>query len=73
MTQAQFNMAMDIIAHHHSTTARINASVSHFIGNIGSTTFTLHITKCVPSLIKDFVQHDYLLEMTADGLRVDKI
>lgn len=73
MTQEDFNKAIDIIARHHSTTVHIDGTLNHFVGNIGSMNYTVHISKCAPSLIKDFVQNGYQLEMNANGLRVDKI
>ena len=73
MTQEHFNTAIDIIARHHSTTVHINGTLNHFVENIGSMNYTIHISKCAPSLINDFVHNGYLLEMTANGLRIDKI
>lgn len=73
MTREQFNEAVKIIACHNSTQVNVNAVAKHFVGDIGSVVFRLHITRCVPSVVKDLVEHEYLLSMTPDGLQVDKI
>lgn len=73
MTKEQFNEAVNIISRHHSTQMNINAISKHFVGNIGSTIFRLHITRCVPSVVKELIGHGYLLSMTPEGLEVDKI
>lgn len=73
MTREHFNEAFEIISRHSSTTVHINAKLNHFVGGIGSTDFLMHITKCAPSLVNDFVKHGYLLSMSSEGLRVDKI
>lgn len=67
ITRQQFIDAMDIIACHHTT------KVGIFVGNIGTTEFRLHITDCVPSVINNLVAAGFMLDMTPDGLRVDKI
>lgn len=73
MTHEQFNDAMDIIARHHTTNVSINLPKDHFVGNIGTSEFRLHITECVPSVINELVAAGFMLDMTPDGLRVDKI
>lgn len=73
MTREQFNDAMDIIARHHTTTVSINLSKDHFVDKIGTAEFRLHITDCVPSVINKLVAAGFMLDMTPDGLCVDKI
>lgn len=73
MTREQFNEAMDIIVRHHTTKVSINLPKNHFVGNIGTTQFRLHITECVPSVVHQLVGSGFMLNMTSDGLEVDKI
>lgn len=73
MTREQFNGAMDIIVCHHTTKVSINLPKGNFVGNIGTAEFRLHITECVPSVINNLVAAGFMLDMTPDGLRVDKI
>lgn len=73
MTREQFNEAMDIIVRHHTTKVSINLPKNNFVGKIGQTEFRLHITDCVPSVINNLVHAGYMLDMTPDGLSVDKL
>ena len=73
MTQEQFNAALEVISHHHSTKVSINLPENNFVGPIGTTKFRLHITKCVPSVINKLIGEGFMLSMTPDGLCVDKI
>lgn len=72
MTREHFNDAFEIISRHSSTTVRVNATLNHFVGEIGSTEFLIHITRCSPPVVTDFVRNGYSLSMTSEGLRVDK-
>ena len=49
MTHEQFNKAMAIIAQHHSTEIKINMPKNHFVGDLGVTKWTIHITRSRPS------------------------
>lgn len=73
MTREQFNEAMNIIAHKHSTKCSINLPENHFVGNIGTSKFRLHITECVPAVINNLITAGFMLSMTKDGLDIDKI
>lgn len=73
MTQEQFNTALELISRHHSTKVSINLPENHFVGSIGTTKFRLHITECIPSVINKLVAAGFMLDMTPDGLRVEKI
>lgn len=73
MTREQFNEAMDIIVHHHTTKVCINLPENNFIGHIGTSRFRLHITDCVPSVLNKLVGAGFMLSMTSDGLLIDKI
>lgn len=73
MTQEQFNEAMEIIVHHHSTKVSINLPENHFGGDVGRSKFRLHITECVPSVVNKLIGAGFMLSMTSEGLEVDKI
>jgi|GEM_PF-2465683 len=73
MIHEHFTEAMDIIARHSSTTICVNGTLRHFVGNLGSTEFLIHVTRCAPPLVNDLVKSGYSLAMTPEGLRVDKI
>lgn len=73
MTREQFNEAMDILVRHHTTKVSVNLPSNHFVGNIGTTQFRLHITECVPSVVQQLIGAGFMLNMTPDGLQVDRI
>lgn len=73
MTLEQFNEAIQIISVKHSSTVKINTPKNGFVGDMGQKFFRLHIVECVPSVVSDLVRAGYMLNMTADGLMVDKI
>ena len=73
MTREQFEMAISLISHFHSTKISINLSRNHFVGDIGEKEFRLHITECVPAVIETLMNGGFMLEMTPDGLSVNKI
>ncbi len=73
MTREQFNEAMKIIVHHHSTKVSINLPKNHFVGDVGQSEFRLHITECVPSVVNKLIDAGFMLNMTPEGLEVDKI
>lgn len=73
MTLEQFNEAIQIISVHHSSTVKINTPKGNFVGDMGEKTFRLHIVNCVPSVVNRLISAGFLLNMTNDGLQVDKI
>lgn len=71
MTLEQFNNAMAIIAQHHSTEVKINMPKNRFVGNLGNTEFSLHITKCCASVVNKLTAKGYSLSMDGEnGLSV---
>ncbi len=64
---------MKIIVHHHSTKVSINLPKNHFVGDVGQSEFRLHITECVPSVVNKLIDAGFMLNMTPEGLEVDKI
>lgn len=67
MTREQFNKAMAIIAQHHSTEIKINMPKNHFVGDLGTTKWTIHITRCCPSVVTKLVSDGFTCQM--DGER----
>ena len=70
---AQFNEVMSIISHHHSTTIKLNMPIKHFVGDLGTTKYRIHITKCCAGLSKDLHHAGYSLDMDENGMNVFKI
>ena len=64
MTREQFNKAMAIIAQHHSTEIKINMPKNHFVGDLGTTKWTIHITSCCPSVVTKLVSDVSLARWT---------
>ncbi len=73
MTREQFEMAISLISQFHSTKVSINLPRNHFVGDIGKKEFRLHITECCPAVIDTLKNGGFMLEMTPDGLQVNKI
>ncbi len=72
MTIEQFNVAMAAIARHHSTHISVNVPKNNFVGNLGKSEYSIHITQCCASLVANLEQLGYSLSMDADGLNVDR-
>lgn len=68
----QFSEAMCVIAAHHTSKVTINQPINNFVGDLGLTKFTIHINKCVPSVINKLIEKGFSLSMTEYGLSVDK-
>lgn len=73
MKQGQFSKAIEIIASHHSSQISINLPKNDFVGDLGKTDWTIHINKCVPSVINKLIQEGFILSMTEQGLDVSYI
>lgn len=73
MTQQDFTKAIEIVAKHHSTELKINVPQNGYVGLLGYAQYNLYITRCVPAVTKELMHEGYSLNMTADGLQVDKI
>ncbi|MBO5878222.1 MAG: hypothetical protein J6Q29_01985 [Alistipes sp.] len=70
MTREQFNKAMAIIAQHHSTEIKINMPKNHFVGDLGTTKWTIHITRCCPSVVTKLISDGFTCQMDENGLSV---
>ncbi len=73
MKQGPFTRAIELISEHHSSQISINLPKNDFVGDLGKTEWTIHINKCVPSVINKLIQEGFLLSMTEQGLMVDYI
>lgn len=72
MTQNQFNQALEIISKHHSTEIKINMPKNGFVGDLGATKWTIHITRCCASVISDLVNAGFCCSMDEYGMSVTK-
>lgn len=70
MTREQFNKAMAIIAQHHSTEIKINMPKNHFVGDLGTTKWTIHITRCCPSVVTKLICDGFTCQMDENSLAV---
>lgn len=73
MKQGQFIKAIEIISSHHSSQISINLPKGDFVGNLGKEEFSIHINKCVPSVIEKLIREGFILSMTEQGLSVSYI
>lgn len=73
MDKNNFYKALDIISSHHSSEIVINQPINNFAGDLGSSEFTIHIKKCVPSVINKLIQDGFMLDMGEYGLLVSKL
>lgn len=73
MTFEYFNEALSIIARHVSTQVAINTVLTHFVGDIGKTVYTVRIVRCSPGVVHDLVNAGFLCSMTPEGLNLDKM
>lgn len=73
MNFEQFNRAMAIIAQHHSTEVKINMPKNNFAGDLGDTKWTIHITRCVPSVVTMLLSDGFTCQMDEHGLAVGRI
>lgn len=73
MDKNNFYRALDIISSHHSSVIVINQPINNFVGDLGTSKFTIHIKKCVPSVINKLIQDGYILDMGESGLSFNKL
>lgn len=73
MSIEQFNEAIQIISVNHSSVVKINTPINRFVSDMGQTFFRLHIIECVPAVVNNLIEADFMLSMTADGLMVEKV
>lgn len=73
MNKETFYKALEIISAHHSSEIIINQPVNHFVGDLGQKEWTIHIKKCVPSVINKLIADGFMLDMGEFGLSVNKL
>lgn len=72
MKEQDFFDALKIISQYHTTVVSVNKPQDGFVGDLGKNSFRLHITKCVPAVVKELSYVGFRLSMEEDGLRVEK-
>ena len=72
MKQKDFTRAIELVSMNHTTKLTINQPINNFVGNLGESDWTIHITQCVPAVVKNLIAEGYALSMTEHGLSVDK-
>lgn len=70
MTREQFTKSMAIIAQHHSTEIKINMPKNHFVGDLGTTKWTIHITRCCTSVVTKLISDGFTCQMDEKGLAI---
>lgn len=73
MNYENFIQAIAILSAHHSSQIMINQPINHFVGDLGTKKWSIHIKACVPAVTKKLIQADFMLSMDEYGLNVDKI
>lgn len=73
MKKEDFLQAIQILSEHHTSEIVINQPINHFIGDLGTTKWTIHIKKCVPAVVDRLVEAGFMLSMGEHGLYIDKI
>lgn len=72
MNKETFFKALEIISKHHSSEIVINQAINDFVGDLGTSKWTIHIKKCVPAVIDELKQEGFSLGMGEYGLSVSK-
>ena len=72
MKLQEFLKALEIISANHSTELIINKPVNNFVGDLGTTKFTLQIKNCCASVINKLLAEKYSVSMVDGLLSVDK-
>ena len=67
MKESQFLKAITILSINHSTKILINKPNNGYVGNLGSTEFTIDIIDCCASVMNNLIDKGYYLSMK-DGL-----
>lgn len=73
LTQEQFIEVMGIIGRFHSTNVKINMPVNRFVGNLGTSQYSIHIAKCCAGLTKALFTAGYDIGMDDNGMSVFRI
>jgi hypothetical protein len=72
MKKEAFLAALEIISGHHTTELAINKPMSDFVGDLGKSEFTIHITKSCATVVDKLVKAGYSLFMDKHGLNVHR-
>lgn len=73
MKRTDFLLAIEILSANHSTKITINQPIDNFVGELGESKYTIHITNCIPSVTNNLIKAGFSLRMTEKyGLEVCK-
>lgn len=72
MKQKDFTRAIELVSMNHTTKLTINQPINNFVGKLGESDWTIHITQCVPAVVSRLIEEGYSLSMTEHGLHVNK-
>lgn len=72
MTLEQLTQVITSIARFHTTKITINQPLNGFVGNLGKTEYSMHITGCCAAVVDVLKTAGYNLSMDENGLNVDK-
>ena len=73
LTLKQFQEAIAIIGQYRSTEIKINTPKNGFVGDLGRTLYSIHITKCCAGLTKALHKASFDIDMDEYGMNVFKI
>ena len=73
LTLKQFQEAIAIIGQYHSTEIKINTPKNGFVGELGRTQYSIHITKCCAGLTRALHKASFDIDMDEYGMNVFKI
>lgn len=72
MNKETFFKALEIISKHNSSEIVINQPINDFVGDLGTSKWTIHIKICAPAVIDELKQEGFSLGMGEHGLSVSK-
>ena len=64
MKEKDFMRAIALLSESHTTKITINQPINNFVGDLGKSDWTIHITKCVPAVVQKLIYAGYSLCMT---------
>lgn len=72
MKRNDFLLAIEILSSNHTSKITINQPIDNFVGDLGQTKWSIHITHCVPAVVSKLIEAGFSLSMTEYGLHVNK-
>ena len=72
MRKVDFLQALELLSENHTTKITINQPINNFVGDLGKSKWTIHITRCVPAVTTKLIEAGFVLGMTEYGLEVNK-